>query len=149
MQRDGAPDAEEQAAEAGLRFPGAVEIAGRHAQGLEAAGQFQRALHQLGQHRGLARGGHGGNLPLLPVQPGPERDGAADAEKQAAEAALGPAGAVEIAGREGSESLGLDGAGHLQGKLRQRGQHLDLPGSLLRGRRSGGRSFGCDGIDHP
>jgi hypothetical protein len=77
-----------------------------------------------------------------------ERDGAADGEKEAAEAGFGLAGAVGIAGREGGEALSLEGPGHLQGELGQPGQHLGLPRSPVRGRRSGGGSPGCDGIDH-
>ncbi|WP_343715804.1 hypothetical protein [Inquilinus sp.] len=146
LERYSPADAEEQAAEADLGRRGAVEIVGRDAQGLEAARQLQRALDQLGQHRSLVGVGR---FLLLPAQLGLERDDAADAEKQAAEPGLGLAGAVEIAGRQGGGSAGLEGPGHFQGELRQPGQHLDLPGSLIRGRRSGGRSFGCDGIGHP
>jgi len=148
LERDGAADAEEQAAEADLGIRGTVDIVGRDAQGLETAGQLQRELDQLGQHRGLVRGRRCGGRLLLPAQPGLERDDAADAEEQAAEAGLGLAGTVGIAGREGGGGAGLAGPRHLQGQLRQPGQHLDLPGSLIRGRRSGGRSFGCDGINH-
>jgi len=149
LQCDGAADAEEEAAEAGLRIPAAVEIAGLEggdAQGLETTGQFLRERHQLGQHRGRIHRRSG--FLLLPAQPGLKRDDAADGEEKGAEAALGLAGPAEIAGREGGESLSLEGPGHLQGEPGQPGQHLGLPGSLFRGRRSGVWSLGCGGIDH-
>jgi hypothetical protein len=149
LERYGAADAEEQAAEAGLRIPGAVEIADREGgegQGVKAAGQLLREFHQLGQHRGLVRGRRRGGVLPPPAQL--ERDGTADGEEEGAEAAFGLAGTVEIAGSKGGESLGLEGPGQLQGELGQPGQHLGLPAGLLRGRRSGGLCLGCAGIDH-
>ncbi|MGF6230864.1 hypothetical protein QFZ27_004819 [Inquilinus ginsengisoli] len=59
LEGDGAADAEEEAAEAGLRLPGAVEIAdleGGDALGLEAAGQPLGEPGQPGQHRGVLGG---------------------------------------------------------------------------------------------
>ncbi|WP_342237061.1 hypothetical protein [Inquilinus sp. OTU3971] len=84
-------------------------------------------------------------LPLL-VQPGLQRGGA-DAQRGAVEAGLGLAGAVEIAGREGGETLSLEGLGQLHGEPRQLGQHRGV--GLVRGRRGGSGSSGFDGtFDH-
>ncbi len=69
------------------------------------SGQFQRELHQLGQHRGLVLGRRrrGQRLVSSPTQL--DRGGTADGEEEAAETGFGLAGAIEIAGREGAARL--------------------------------------------
>jgi hypothetical protein len=66
-------------------------------------------------------------------------DGAAYAEGEPAEMGFRSIDLVELAGLGGFHACGLDRPSQFQAEFRQLGQHLRVAGSVLRGRRCGGR----------
>jgi hypothetical protein len=82
-----------------------LRIGGRSRDGsCDAPGDAAAAVGRLSQPVvPVLLGATQGLIPLL-AQPGPQRDGAADAEKEAAEMGFSLAGAVEVAGLQGREA---------------------------------------------